>query len=81
MNNAEKQLFSQTMLVTIVVTFRNHITTWVKIRTSLDKVMSGKQWHIAVQESYLVFKGSIQLNYNVLVFTYFYAMATMFQFV
>ena len=45
----------------------------------LDKVMSSNQRHIGVQERHLMFKGAIQLNYNVLVFTKFHAMA-MFQF-
>ena len=42
-------------------------------------MMSCNQWHIRVQERNLVFKGPMQMYYNVLVFTHFYAMA-MFQF-
>ena len=38
-----------------------------------------KQWYLGVQERHAVFKGPIQLNYNVLAFTHIYAMA-MFQF-
>ena len=30
--------------------------------------------YIGVQERYLVFKGLMQLNYNAVVFTHFYAM-------
>ena len=45
----------------------------------LDKVMSRNQCHIGVRQYHLMFKGPMQLNYNVLVFTNFYAMA-MFQF-
>ena len=41
----------------------------------LDKVMSRNQCHIGVQERHLVFKGLVQLNYNVLVFTHIYAMS------
>ena len=45
----------------------------------IDKVMSRKQWHIGVYERHLIFKGHMQLNYNILVFMHFYAMV-MFQF-
>ena len=41
----------------------------------LDQVMWRNQWHTGVQECHLVFKGLIQLNYNVLVFTHFYGMS------
>ena len=39
------------------------------------KVMSRSQRHIEVEERHLVFKGLMQLNYNVLVFTHFYTMS------
>ena len=38
-------------------------------------MMSYNQGHIGVLERHLVFKGPIQLNYNALIFTHFYAMA------
>ena len=41
----------------------------------LNNVMSRDQWHIGVQKHHLVFKVLIQLSYNVLVFTHFYAMS------
>ena len=45
----------------------------------LDKVMSRNQWHIGIHQHHIMFKGLMQLNYNVLVLMYFYPM-TMFQF-
>ena len=45
----------------------------------LDKVMLRNQWHIGVHQRHLMFKGLIELNYNVLVFMHFYQMA-MFKF-
>ena len=38
-----------------------------------------KQWHIGVHGCYLMFKGTMKLNYNVLVFSHFYALR-MFRF-
>ena len=47
--------------------------------TLLDKVMSRNQRHIGVRERHLMFKGPMQLNYNVFVYTHFCAMVK-FQF-
>ena len=54
-------------------------TVWAKLERKhfgslLDKVMLLNQWHIGVQERHLMFEGPMQLNYSILVFTYFYAM-------
>ena len=45
----------------------------------LDKVISHKQWNIGVHECQLMFQGIMQLDYKVLLFTQFYALAV-FQF-
>ena len=43
------------------------------------KVMSCNQLHFGVQERHIMFEGPMQLNYNVLVSMYFFAMVV-FQF-
>ena len=47
--------------------------------TLSDEEMSQKQWQIGVHGRYLMFKGTIKLYYNVLVFSHFYALR-MFRF-
>ena len=46
----------------------------------LDKVMLRNQWHIGLHQHHLKFKIPMQLNYNVLVFTHFYATANILYF-
>ena len=51
----------------------------INLTKYVHKVMLDNQIHIGVYEHHFLFKGSMKLNGNVLVFTNFYAMV-MFQF-